>query len=166
MVRGLHFYHHSGEVLPERWPTVRVQVYAGETPPPQDLLCFVNLAKSRGTYPGAFEYKFDKFPELKNLQTCTIGRCSCGIGSSFAWLFMIRLAYARPVLPPARHGVHCPVIRLPVRDKSSDADDRVVDVLRKLVANRLADLYVGLTDKIVGGPRTRRGRAQSLGPRR
>src|SRR5262249_52718082 len=36
MVRGLHFYHHSGQVLPERWPTVGVQGYAGETPPRQD----------------------------------------------------------------------------------------------------------------------------------
>jgi len=67
MVRGLHFYHHSGQVLPERWPTVGVQVYAGETPPPQDLLCFVNIAKSRGIYPGVFDYKFEKFPEIKNL---------------------------------------------------------------------------------------------------
>src|SRR6202040_398453 len=29
MVRGLHF-HHTGEVLPDNWPTVGVQIYAGE----------------------------------------------------------------------------------------------------------------------------------------
>jgi len=49
------------------------------------------------------------------------------------------------------HSVHCPVIRLPVRDESPDADDRVVDVLRKFVADRLAYFHVGLTDKIIGG---------------
>ena len=32
-------------------------------------------------------------------------------------------------------GVHRPVIRLPVRNEGSDADDRVVDVLRKLVTD-------------------------------
>ena len=48
-------------------------------------------------------------------------------------------------------GVHRPVIGLPVRNEGSDADDRVVDVLRKLVADRLADFHVGLADKIVGG---------------
>ena len=48
-------------------------------------------------------------------------------------------------------GVHRPVIGLPVRDEGSDADDRVVDVLGKLVADRLADFHVGLADKIVGG---------------
>ncbi|SRR5260370_13391288 len=62
MVRGLHF-HHTGEVLPEKWPTVGVKIFAGETPPPDDVLSFVNIAQSRGAYPGAFDYKFDKFPE-------------------------------------------------------------------------------------------------------
>jgi hypothetical protein len=38
-----------------------------------------------------------------------------------------------------------------MRDEGSDADDRVINVLRKLVADRLADFYVGLADKIVGG---------------
>jgi hypothetical protein len=66
MVRGLHF-HHTGEVLPEEWPTVGVQIYAGETPPPDDVLCFVNIAQSRGLYPGVFDYKFEKFPESNNL---------------------------------------------------------------------------------------------------
>jgi hypothetical protein len=58
------------------------------------------------------------------------------------------------------------MIRLPVRDEGSDADDRVVDVLRKFVANRLADLYVRLADEGRGRLRTRRGRAQSPDPRR
>jgi hypothetical protein len=44
-----------------------------------------------------------------------------------------------------------PSDQAPVRDECSDADDRVVDMLWKLVANRLADLYVGLADKIIGG---------------
>jgi hypothetical protein len=33
---------------------------------------------------------------------------------------------------------------------ATDADDRVVNMLRKFVADRLADLRVGLADKIVG----------------
>ena len=48
-------------------------------------------------------------------------------------------------------GVHRPVVRFPVRDEGSDADDRVVDVLGKLVADRLADFYVGLADEVIGG---------------
>jgi hypothetical protein len=48
-------------------------------------------------------------------------------------------------------GIHCPVIGLPVRDESADAHNRVVYVLRKFFTDRLADFYVRLTDKIVGG---------------
>jgi hypothetical protein len=66
MVRGLYF-HHIGDVLPEKWATVGVQIFAGEIPPPPDVLCFVNIAQSRGVYPGVFDYKFDKFPEANNL---------------------------------------------------------------------------------------------------
>ena len=43
------------------------------------------------------------------------------------------------------------MIQFPVRDKGSNADDRVVYVLRKFVADRLADFYVGLADEIVSG---------------
>ena len=49
------------------------------------------------------------------------------------------------------NGVHLPVIRLPMCDEGADADNRVVDVLREFVADRLADFYVGLADEIVGG---------------
>ena len=66
MVRGLHFYH-TREVLPEKWPTVGVQIFGEETPPPDDVLCFVNFAQSQGVYPGVFDYKFDKFPDCNNL---------------------------------------------------------------------------------------------------
>jgi hypothetical protein len=48
-------------------------------------------------------------------------------------------------------SVHSPVIGLPMRNKRPNADDRVVDVLRKFIADRLAHLHVGLPDKIVGG---------------
>src|SRR5262245_2531177 len=43
------------------------------------------------------------------------------------------------------------MIELPVCDEGSDADDRVVDVLREFVADGLADFHVGLADKVVGG---------------
>src|SRR5262249_31414686 len=61
-------------------------------------------------------------------------------------LLLGSLAYVRRA-----DGVHCPVIRLPVRDERPDADDRVVDVLREFVADGLADFHVGLADKIVSG---------------
>ena len=48
-------------------------------------------------------------------------------------------------------GVHGPMLWLAVRDEGSDADDRVVDVLREFIADRLAHFGVGLADKIVGG---------------
>jgi hypothetical protein len=49
------------------------------------------------------------------------------------------------------NGVYRPVARLPVRDEGADTDNRVVDVLGELVADRLADLHVGLADEVVGG---------------
>jgi hypothetical protein len=48
-------------------------------------------------------------------------------------------------------GVHRPVVGLPVGNEGSDANDRVVDVLREFVADGLADLHVGLADQVVGG---------------
>jgi hypothetical protein len=72
MVRGLHF-HHTGEVLPENWPTLSVRLFPIEkTPPPEvtlpdDVLIFASQTPSRGQYPGVLDYKFDKFPELGNL---------------------------------------------------------------------------------------------------
>jgi hypothetical protein len=66
IVRGLHF-HHTGEVLPKNWPTARVRVFAGTMPPPDDVICFANIAEPRGDYPGVLDYKFDTFPEAKNL---------------------------------------------------------------------------------------------------
>jgi|SRR5262249_41656090 len=53
--------------------------------------------------------------------------------------------------PPRADGVHRPVIRLAVRDESTKADDRVIDVLWEFVADRLVHLYVGLADEIIGG---------------
>jgi len=49
------------------------------------------------------------------------------------------------------NGVHRPVIGLAVRNERADADDRVVDVLRKFFADRLADFHVGLADEVIGG---------------
>ena len=48
-------------------------------------------------------------------------------------------------------GVNRPVTGLSVRDEGAYADDRVVDVLGELVADRLADLAVGPADEVVGG---------------
>jgi hypothetical protein len=43
-----------------------------------------------------------------------------------------------------------PTASTAVRDKRSDADNRVVDVLRELIPDRLADFHVGLADEVVG----------------
>lgn len=61
IVRGLHFYH-TGEVLPEKWSTVGIQVFSPDKELPQDVLCFASITSSRGMYPGVFDYRFDKFP--------------------------------------------------------------------------------------------------------
>jgi hypothetical protein len=68
IVRGLHF-HHTGEVMPEHWPTTSVQLYPPDAVPPEDVLAFARYASSRGTYPGVFDYKLDKFdlPEDRKL---------------------------------------------------------------------------------------------------
>ena len=63
----------------------------------------------------------------------------------------MRQAGNPPFSASCADGVDRPMVRLPVRDQGSDADDRVVGVLRKLVADRLADLHVGLADEVVGG---------------
>jgi hypothetical protein len=73
---------------------------------------------------------------------------SCGLSSALSQKAAISCF---SVLSPKRpDGLDSPVIGLPVRDEGSDAHDRVVDVLGELVADRLADLDVGLADKIVG----------------
>jgi hypothetical protein len=103
IVRGLHF-HHTGEVLPENWPTLSVQLFplTETTPPeitlPSDVLAFASWAPSRGRYPGVLDYKFENSPRLT---TCTIGCCSCGIGSSSGCTFTIQTASAKPVCPRA-----------------------------------------------------------------
>jgi len=66
MVRGLHFHHSGGEVLPERWSSVGVKIFGPDDQPTEDVVVFAG-STSRGIYPGVFEYKFDKFVELRNL---------------------------------------------------------------------------------------------------
>src|SRR5262249_5077379 len=46
-------------------------------------------------------------------------------------------------------GIHRPVVWLAVCNQGSDADNRMVDVLGKFIANRLANFHVRLADKIV-----------------
>jgi hypothetical protein len=47
--------------------------------------------------------------------------------------------------------VYRPVIALAVSNERPDAHDRVVDVLRELVAEGLTNVRLWLADKIVGG---------------
>jgi hypothetical protein len=66
MVRGLHFYH-TGEVLPEGWSTVGVALFSPDQPPPEAVIEFARTHTGHGTYPGVFDYKFDKYPEANNV---------------------------------------------------------------------------------------------------
>jgi hypothetical protein len=67
MVRGLHFYHTGGEVLPERWSTVGVKLFGPDKQPTEDVLVIASATSARGTYPGVLDYKFHKFQEPNNL---------------------------------------------------------------------------------------------------
>src|SRR5262249_46427274 len=67
MVRGLHFHHSGGEVLPERWSSVGVKIFGPDDQPTEDVVVFAGSTSSRGIYPGVFDYKFDKFVEPRNL---------------------------------------------------------------------------------------------------
>ncbi len=44
-----------------------------------------------------------------------------------------------------------PAVVVPVGDQRADADDRMVDVLRKLVADGGANVLIGLARKTIGG---------------
>ena len=59
--------HLLDEVLPERWSSVGVKLFGPDDQPPEDVLWFAANRSSRGTYPGVFDYKFDKFPGPRNL---------------------------------------------------------------------------------------------------
>jgi hypothetical protein len=43
------------------------------------------------------------------------------------------------------------MIGLAVGDEGSDADDRVIDVLREFFPDRLTNFHAGLANQIVGG---------------
>jgi hypothetical protein len=61
-------------------------------------------------------------------------------------------------------GLDRPVIILAPSDQFADANDGMVDVLRKLVADGFADLFVGLAGQPVRGREAAEGRARSPGP--
>jgi hypothetical protein len=67
----------------------------------------------------------------------------------------VRRTHYADILRTAVSGLastrHRPMIRLPVRDESPDAYDRVVDVFREFIADCLADFHVRLADEIIGG---------------
>ena len=46
--------------------------------------------------------------------------------------------------------INRPVIVLSMRDESADTRNRMVNVLRELVAESLADLMIRLADEVVG----------------
>lgn len=64
IIRGLYF-HNFNEVLPEGIPN-RLQIVSPDQPPPPEFLALSD-APVRGQYPGVFDYKFAKFPEVHNL---------------------------------------------------------------------------------------------------
>lgn len=62
IIRGLYF-DNFGEILPEYTPNSLELVPPGQ-PPPKEFKLLNN--PGRGRYPGVFDYKFAKFPEIHN----------------------------------------------------------------------------------------------------
>ena len=62
LVRGLYF-HHYGQVLPEDTPN-GLKIVPPDQPPPKEFIIALPDDPVRGQYPGVFDYKFAKFPEV------------------------------------------------------------------------------------------------------
>lgn len=69
IVRGLHF-HHSGDVLPSGLASW-VRISLPDERPPDDFFLLAEEA-TRGLYPGVFDYRFARFPEVHNFQYWTM----------------------------------------------------------------------------------------------
>lgn len=63
IIRGLYF-HSFNEPLPEDTPN-RLKVIPPDQPPPREFFALPD-EPVRGQYPGVFDYKFAKFPEVNN----------------------------------------------------------------------------------------------------
>ncbi len=64
IIRGLYF-HHFNEVLPE-WVLNDLEIVSPDCPPPKEFLICLSDNPTYGQYPGVFDYKFAKFPEVHN----------------------------------------------------------------------------------------------------
>ncbi|MBI1989608.1 MAG: hypothetical protein HYS65_07720 [Betaproteobacteria bacterium] len=64
IIRGLYF-HHFNEVLPE-WVPNGLEIVPPDRPPPKEFLIGLPDDPIHGQYPGVFDYKFAKFPEVHN----------------------------------------------------------------------------------------------------
>lgn len=64
IIRGLYF-HHYREVLPTDTPN-NLQIVPPDQPPPKEFIIGLPDHPIRGQYPGVFDYKFSKFPEVHN----------------------------------------------------------------------------------------------------
>lgn len=64
VIRGLYF-HHFGEFLPQDTPN-GLEIVPPDQPPPKEFIIGLPDDPVRGQYPGVFDYKFAKFPEVHN----------------------------------------------------------------------------------------------------
>ncbi len=64
IIRGLYF-HHYAEFLPEDTPS-GLQIVPPDQPPPKEFIIGLPDHPVHGRYPGVFDYKFAKFPEVHN----------------------------------------------------------------------------------------------------
>jgi len=64
IIRGLYF-HHFNKVLPENTPH-SLSIITPDQVPPEEFLIALADAKSEGSYPGVFDYKFTQLPELND----------------------------------------------------------------------------------------------------
>lgn len=65
IIRGLYFHQYE-EVLPEDTPN-SLQIVPPDQVPPKEFLLGLPDYPIHGQYPGVFDYKFAKFPEVQNL---------------------------------------------------------------------------------------------------
>jgi hypothetical protein len=96
IIRGLYF-HRFGQVLPEDTPN-GLEIVPPDRPPPTEFFIGLSNESSLGRYPGVFDYKSSRFPEMRNF-------------NYWAMLLWDRLILIMYFHDPARDCDHCAKVR-------------------------------------------------------
>ena len=97
IIRGLYF-HHFKEVLPE-WVPNGLEIIPPDRPPPKEFLIGLPDGPIHGQYPGVFDYKFAKFPDVHNF-------------NYWAMLLWDRIILIMKFHDPTCHCEHCTQLRV------------------------------------------------------